>query len=93
MFVEFLLERVLPKYSPWLGPRSVIILDNTSVHKSYRVREACVERGVLLLFLLPYLPDFNPIELTFNKLKIWLKRNYIIVAEFKSFLEFLDHTI
>ena len=29
--------------------------------------------GARLLYLLPYSPDFNPIELAFSKLKSWLR--------------------
>lgn len=27
------------------------------------------------IFLPPYSPDFNPIELTFSKIKAWIRRN------------------
>ena len=50
----------------------------------------CDEAGVLLEFLLPYSPDYNPIEEAFVKLKQWLKKNYMLADEYKSFEGFLN---
>jgi DDE superfamily endonuclease len=33
--------------------------------------------GGVLMYLPPYLPDYNPIEQSFSSLKGWLQRNYI----------------
>ena len=35
--------------------------------------ELVAARGARLLYLPPYSPDFNPIELAFSKLKTWLR--------------------
>jgi transposase len=59
-------ERVL---APSLRPGPVVILDNLSAHKSEGVRTAVEAVGARLLFLPPYSPDFNPIELAFAKVK------------------------
>lgn len=53
----------------------------------------CEERGVLLRFLLPYSPDFNPIKATFKDLKTWIKRNYRLAAYFDNFSDFLEFAI
>ena len=37
------------------------------------IREAIEAAGAVLMFLPPYSPDFNPIELAFSKLKAWLR--------------------
>jgi len=71
----------------------VIILDNTSIHKSIELRQICEERGILLKFLPPYSPDFNPIESTFKDLKAWIKRNNTLVADFDDFSDFLEFAI
>jgi transposase len=62
------------------GPKSVIVLDNASVHHDaasfQHIRRACQMRGVLLCFLPPYSPDFNPIEESFGDLKAYIRRHY-----------------
>jgi transposase len=59
-------EQVL---APALRPGQVVILDNLSAHKSEDARKAVAAAGARLLFLPPYSPDFNPIELAFAKVK------------------------
>ncbi|PMD13788.1 hypothetical protein NA56DRAFT_584950, partial [Hyaloscypha hepaticicola] len=34
IFEDFIIDELLPLYNPYPGPRSVIIMDNTSVHQS-----------------------------------------------------------
>ena len=60
--------------APRLEPRSVVILDNLSTHKSPRAARALKDRGCWFLFLPPYSPDLNPIEMAFSKLKAHLRR-------------------
>ena len=59
---------------PLLKPGTVVILDNLSTHKSPRAAEALRQRRSWFLFLPPYSPDLNPIELAFAKLKAHLRR-------------------
>ena len=68
---ETYVEQVL---SPSLKPGQVVVLDNLSVHKGERVRQAIEARGCQVLFLPAYSPDFTPIEEAFSKLKAWLRR-------------------
>jgi transposase len=49
-------------------------MDNLSSHKRAEVREMFEEVGCTLLYLPPYSPDLNPIELAFAKLKAFLRR-------------------
>lgn len=60
--------------APLLAPGTVVILDNLSTHKSPRAAEALNARGCWFLFLPPYSPDLNPIEMAFAKLKAHLRR-------------------
>jgi transposase len=53
----------------------------------------CEERGVLLKFLPPYSPDFNPIECTFKDLKAWIRRNSSLAVDFLDFGSFLEFAI
>lgn len=59
---------------PRLHPGQMVVWDNLSVHKSVRARELSEAAGCQVLFLPPYSPDFNPIELAFAKLKTALRR-------------------
>ena len=63
------LDQVL---GPTLVPGDVIVLDNLPAHKVAGLAERVEARGARLLYLPPYSPDFNPIELTFSKLKTGL---------------------
>jgi transposase len=60
--------------APTLQKGDVVVLDNLPAHKSKRARLAVEDRGAWLLFLPPYSPDFNPIELAFSKFKAHMKR-------------------
>lgn len=64
-------EQVL---APELRPDDVVIMDNLPAHKISGVREAIEKVGARLLFLPPYSPDFNPIEMAFSKLKALLRK-------------------
>jgi transposase len=59
---------------PALKPGDVVILDNLSSHKGLEARALIEAAGAELLFLPPYSPDFNPIELAFAKLKELLRK-------------------
>ncbi len=58
---------------PVLSPGDVVVLGNLSSHKVSGVREAVETAGARLLYLPPYSPDLNPIELAFSKLKRLLR--------------------
>ena len=48
-------------------------MDNLNAHKVNGVREAIEAQGARLLYLPPYSPDLNPIELAFAKFKALLR--------------------
>lgn len=60
----------------WPEPRSVLVRDNASFHRSARVAQLCEDSGVKLVFLPPYSPDLNPIEEFFAELKSFIKRSW-----------------
>lgn len=64
-------ERVLV---PELTPGDIVVMDNLGSHKGPAVRAAIEAAGAQLLFLPPYSPDFNPIEMAFSKLKALLRK-------------------
>jgi len=59
--------------APELMPGDIVIMDNLSSHKGLDVEAAIAMRGARLLFLPPYSPDLNPIEMAFAKLKTMLR--------------------
>ena len=61
--------------APTLRPREVVILDNVAFHKGPTVEALIRARGAWLLFLPPYSPDLNPIEMAFSKLKSQLRKH------------------
>ena len=67
---EAFLEQVLVRK---LRPGDIVVLDNVGAHKPHRMRQLIEAAGARLLFLPPYSPDLNPIELCWSKLKAALK--------------------
>ena len=59
---------------PALTRGDVVVMDNLSSHKVAGIRAAIEGAGATLLYLPPYSPDLNPIELAFAKLKAMLRR-------------------
>jgi transposase len=65
----FLKEILLPV----LKPGDCVIWDNLSVHKTRPVQQLFEKAEVELLFLPPYSPDLNPIEMCWSKMKTFLR--------------------
>jgi transposase len=53
---------------PELSPGNVVIMDNLPSRKARPCAPPSKAAGARLLFLPPYSPDFNPIEMAFSKL-------------------------
>ena len=68
---ETYVEKVL---LPELVPGDIVIMDSLGSHKGPRTRALIEAAGAHLLFLPPYSPDFNPIEMAFAKLKALLRK-------------------
>ena len=58
---------------PALNPGDIVIMDNLAAHKVQGVRAQIEAAGAALLYLPPYSPDLNPIEMAFAKLKALLR--------------------
>ena len=91
MFEDFI-DELLRHCGRWPEPKSVMVMDNASFHRSERILQMCADAGVKLIYLPPYSPDLNPIEEFFAELKGFIKRNWSYYAEdpdrkFASFLE------
>jgi transposase len=69
-FLDFLEHDLLP----YTRAGDVIVMDNLSVHKDPQVLEKITNAGARVLFLPPYSPEFNPIELYWSSFKSTLRR-------------------
>jgi transposase len=59
---------------PLLKPGQYVILDNASPHNVEGVRELIEKTGAFLLYLPPYSPDYNAIELAWSKVKAYVRQ-------------------
>ena len=55
--------------APTLGPGAIVV-----AHKVKGIRQAIEDKKAHLLYLPPYSPDLNPIEMFFSKLKALSKK-------------------
>ncbi|MFB8789629.1 MAG: transposase [Potamolinea sp.] len=59
---------------PELWSGAVVIRDNLSAHKLASITTMIESVGAQIIFLSPYSPDFNPIELWWSQLKSFLRK-------------------
>jgi transposase len=64
-------EKVL---APSLSAGDIVVIDNLPAHKVEGVRRIIEAASAKLLYLPPYSPDLNPIEMAFAKLKALLRK-------------------
>lgn len=99
-FNHFFEHYLLRHLNPYPADRSVVIMDNASIHDRVHLQAMCDAVGVLLIWLPPYSPDFNPIELSFRTLKefirahkaLWRADSLRTLMEGLDFLRY-DHTL
>ena len=70
LFVTFVREALAPR----LRPGQVVVMDNLSPHKCPEVDRLIEAADACVLRVLPYSPDFNPIDLAISKIKTVLKK-------------------
>jgi transposase len=64
-FADYVRTCVVPE----LRAGDILVMDNLGAHKDADARAVLEEAGVSVLFLPPYSPDLNPIEMAWSKLK------------------------
>lgn len=72
---------------PELKVGQVVIMDNATFHKSEKSRKLIEEAGCRILFLPPYSPDLNPIEIFWANFKKTVRSN---LEKFKTLSEAID---
>ncbi len=82
VFLQFLDEFLVPG----LKPGQIVILDNAKAHKVEGVRERIEGAGARVLYLPPYSPDLNPIEMACSKVKQFLRKAQARCARLKRAL-------
>lgn len=70
IFLAYIQQFLLPT----LRKGDIVVMDNLSAHKVAGVVEAIEGVGANVLYLPPYSPDLNPIEMLFAKLKALLRK-------------------
>ena len=60
--------------APSLRKGDVVIIDNFSAHKVKGALDPVYMAGATVMFLPPYSPDYNPIELCWSKLKSIIRK-------------------
>ena len=85
-FERFIERCILPHLLPYNGtnPRSVVIMDNASIHNIQPAVDLITSSGALLIFLPPYSPDLMPIEECFSKVKAYIRSYDPIVSVFED---------
>jgi len=68
-FVEYIRNKLVPVLGNYSRrePRSVVIMDNCSIHLDSRVRQLIEATGAILLYSAPYSPELIPIEYMFSQ--------------------------
>jgi len=70
LFLEYVKQILLPT----LKEGDIVVMDNLSSHKVAGVKKAIESVGAKVLYLPPYSPDLNPIEMVFSKLKTLVRK-------------------
>lgn len=80
-FYDFIRGSLIPQMNPFDGssPKSIVIMDNCSIHHVSEVKQLFDAVGIPVFFLPPYSPDYNPIEQTFSYVKYYLKQHDALI--------------
>jgi len=70
---------IFDKFSNYISKVTVVVLDNASIHTSKKFKSKITEweeKGLHLLYLPPYSPELNPIEMLWREMKYnWVNLN------------------
>ena len=74
-FFDFVRGKLIPCMQPFPGPNSILVMDNCSIHHVEMVKEELEHAGIMVIFLPPYSPDYNPCEELFSYAEYYLKNH------------------
>jgi len=91
IFMQFLEQCLIPA----IKVGDIVCYDNVSFHKVAGAQKLIESVGARLLYLPPYSPDLNPIEMMWGKIKMYLKKQAARTLEtfqiaVKIFLDFFN---
>ena len=89
-FYDFVRGSLIPEMQPFPGRKSVLIMDNCSIHHVQEVKDILEATGILFLYLPPYSPDYNPVEELFSYIKYYLKNHDEIIQATGQLLDFIN---
>lgn len=69
-FIAFLRDDL----GPSLNEGDIVVMDGPRVHRVEGVQEALAEVGAKALYLPPYSPELNPIEMCWSVMKAWIRK-------------------
>lgn len=72
-FFDFVRGNLIPNVKAYPSPKSILIMDNCTIHHTMEVKHFLESAGILVIFLPPYSPDYNPAEELFSYVKYYLK--------------------
>ncbi|MCL2009999.1 MAG: IS630 family transposase [Synergistaceae bacterium] len=70
--------------APSLNKGDIVIMDNLTSHKVKGAIDPIIAAGASVIYLPPYSPDLNPIEMMWSKMKAYLRK---VKARTKELLE------
>jgi transposase len=71
---ELFKEYIAKCLAPTLRKGDIVIMDNLTSHKVKGVLDPILAVGAIVVYLPPYSPDLNPIEMMWSKIKAYLRR-------------------
>ncbi len=94
-FFRWLADELLSLCSFFSTSKSVIIMNNASIHCNRWIKELIISHECKMCYLSFYSSNFNSIELSFSVLKIWIRRHFKkIWSHFEdTFDEFLHYAV
>ncbi|MCL1876402.1 MAG: IS630 family transposase [Synergistaceae bacterium] len=78
---ELFKEYISQFLAPTLKEGDIVIMDNLTSHKVKGVADLIATTGAKVVYLPPYSPDLNPIEMLWSKMKAYLRKTKVRVKE------------